>query len=211
MAQATSPRSQQAPCPVVPSARPCLTPTAGGALRADPDRTECYRTGQWCQEAAVLAPAGSRPSIPARFQNRVEAQAQGLPPHDIDAEEAVLGSLLLDSDLLPDVRGILKVSDFYREINGWVYQAIIDQGQGIDQVTVAHHLENNGRMEDVGGAAYLSYLVSCVPTPFHGVYYARVVLEMAQRRLQIHRAGQIAAAAYQGAGMGRSPIDYESE
>ncbi len=124
-------------------------------------------------------------------------------PHDIDSEESVLGCILMawDYEWVAPVYGILKPADFYRERNGWVLDAcyaLKKRGTGIDQVTVAHELAERDKLEDVGGPAYLSYLVSRVPTPFHAPYYAEIVRDCALRRQMIVDAGKLAAEAYQG-------------
>ncbi|MDP2726584.1 MAG: DnaB-like helicase N-terminal domain-containing protein, partial [Dehalococcoidia bacterium] len=82
-------------------------------------------------------------------------------PHDVDAEEAVLGSLLIDSEAILTVSLSLKTADFYRERNGWIYGACLalyEKGEAINQITVAHRLSQDGRLEEIGGPAYLSYL-----------------------------------------------------
>ncbi len=124
-----------------------------------------------------------------------------MPPYDLDAEEAVLGSLLIDSDAIYKITSFLKPEDFFRESSQWIYQACLalgeERGERIDQITVAHELARSGRLEGVGGAAYLSHLVSVVPTSVHVEYYARIVRRLAVMRRLISAAGQIAAIGYE--------------
>jgi replicative DNA helicase len=123
-----------------------------------------------------------------------------LPPHDVDAEEAVLGSLLIDPEAVFEVSLLLKVGDFYRERNGWVYEACLalhERGEAINQITVAHRLAQEGRLESVGGPSYLSYLVSRVPSPLHVAHYAQVVHRTAFMRRLITAGGRIAAVGYE--------------
>ena len=83
-----------------------------------------------------------------------------LPPHDINAEESVLGSILINSEAYIAVSNILKIDDFYREKNKWVYEAIaelFERGEAIDQVTVANELVNQDNLEQLGGSNYLAY------------------------------------------------------
>jgi replicative DNA helicase len=125
-----------------------------------------------------------------------------LPPHDIEAEEAVLGSLLVDSGAIYKITTIIAPGDFYREKNLWVYQACFDlyeRNEAIDQVTVAHELSRAGRLEAAGGAAYLSHLVSNVATSVHIEHYAQIVHRLSVMRRLISAASQIESIGY-GAG-----------
>lgn len=122
-----------------------------------------------------------------------------LPPHNLEAEEAVLGSLLIDPEAIYAIP-LLEVRDFYREKNRWTYAVIQDlhlRGVGINQVTVAHELARQNKLEASGGAEYLSYLVSQVPTSVHIAYYGSIVRNLAQHRLLIGCANQIAAIGYE--------------
>lgn len=121
-------------------------------------------------------------------------------PHDIDAEEAVLGSVLIDPDAIVLIQPVLKPGDFYRERNGWVYGAclaVLADGGGINQVTVAARLDTQGKLEDVGGPAYLSYLISRCATPFHVEHYAGIVADRAIHRRLVEVGGTIAGYGYQ--------------
>jgi len=123
-----------------------------------------------------------------------------LPPHDIEAEEAVLGSLLVDGEAIHKIAIFLKPEDFYREKNLWVYEAcfsLYERNEAIDQVTVAHELGRSGRLEAVGGAAYLSHLVSIVPTSVHVEHYANTVHRLSKMRGLIGASSQIAAIGYE--------------
>jgi replicative DNA helicase len=125
-----------------------------------------------------------------------------LPPHEIEAEEAVLGSLLVDSGAINNIRTVLAPEDFYREKNLWVYQACCDlyeRNEAIDQVTLAHELSRAARLEAVGGAAYLSHLVSNVATSVHIEHYAQIVHRTSVMRRLISAASQIESIGY-GAG-----------
>ncbi|SVD90724.1 uncharacterized protein METZ01_LOCUS443578, partial [marine metagenome] len=88
-------------------------------------------------------------------------QADRLPPHDLSAEESVLGSILIDGLTITQIAGFLSADDFYREINRQCFEVLYDlfqRDEAINQVTVTHELENRGILEDMGGAAYLSHL-----------------------------------------------------
>jgi replicative DNA helicase len=123
-----------------------------------------------------------------------------LPPHDLDAEEAVLGSLLIDPEAIFKVVTLLKVEDFYRDKNRWTYEScwqLYDRKQAINQITVAHELARRQQLEAAGGAAYLSHLVSQVPTSVHVEYYSNIVRRLSVMRQLISASNQIASIAYE--------------
>ena len=122
-------------------------------------------------------------------------------PHDIEAEEAVVGSLLLDGEAVLKVAHFLKPGDFYREKNRFCYEAclaLFGRGEAVNQVTMAHQLALDERTDSVGGTAYLSHLVSTVPTPLHIEHYAIIVSRTAVMRNLIDAAGRISVIGYDG-------------
>jgi replicative DNA helicase len=123
-----------------------------------------------------------------------------LPPHDVEAEEAVVGSLLIDGDAILEINTFLKPEDFFTQQNRWAYEAcrsIYERNEGIDQITVAHELAQRGKLEEVGGASYLSQLISQVPTSLNIEYYARIVSRLSLMRRLINAANRIAAIGYE--------------
>jgi replicative DNA helicase len=125
------------------------------------------------------------------------AQNEKLPPHNIEAEEAVIGSLLVDPEaaILKTVIS-LKPEDFYREKNQWLYEGCVslyERNEAINQITVAQEVARQGKLEEVGGVAYLSHLVSVLPTSVHVEHYAKIVHNLSVMRRLISAAGQIAA------------------
>jgi replicative DNA helicase len=123
-----------------------------------------------------------------------------LVPHNIEAEEAVLGSLLIDPEALFRVSPFLRPDDFYLQKNGWVYEAILslhEQRQPVDFVTLCDDLERQGRLDQVGGAAYVTHLINAVPSAIHVEAYGRIVEQAAIRRRLINAASRIAQLAYQ--------------
>jgi len=123
-----------------------------------------------------------------------------LPPHDIEAEEAVIGSLLVDPDAIFKIATFLVPEDFFDETNQVIYRACLSVHQHnevVDQITVAHELMRQNRLEQIGGAAYLSHLISITPTPLYVEHYARIVSNAAAMRRLIAAAGQIAAIGYE--------------
>jgi replicative DNA helicase len=125
-----------------------------------------------------------------------------LPPHDIDAEEAVIGSLLIDGKAIFKIATFLKQADFYHEQHQWLYGACLtlyQRSEAINQITLAQELERQGKLEACGGAAYLSYLISKTPTPIDIEYYAQIVYRLAISRSLVEAAQQIENIGY-GAG-----------
>jgi replicative DNA helicase len=125
--------------------------------------------------------------------------AEKLPPHDPEAEEAVVGSLLIDGDSMNRVAPLIKTDDFYRDRNRWCFEACLalyHRGDAIDQISVSRELSLRERLDDVGGPAYLSHLVSIVPTTVHIEHFATIVNQTATMRRLIGAAGAIAAIGY---------------
>lgn len=130
------------------------------------------------------------------------SRIERLPPQNIEAEEAVLGALLIDPDAIFRVITFLRPSDFYREKNGWIYDAALalhERREPIDFLTICDELEHRGQLEQIGGPAFITSLINAVPTSVHVEHYARLVERAATRRRLIEAAGQIAALAYQEA------------
>ncbi|MFP3899067.1 MAG: replicative DNA helicase [Dehalococcoidia bacterium] len=125
--------------------------------------------------------------------------AERLPPHDVEAEEAVIGSLLIDPEAVLRVGGV-KGEDFFSETNRLIYEACLalyQRNEAINQITLAHELMREGRLEQTGGAAFLSHLIGKVPTSLHVEYYAQIVSNTAVMRRLIAAAGQIEALGYE--------------
>ncbi|MGQ9890099.1 MAG: replicative DNA helicase [Aggregatilineales bacterium] len=120
-------------------------------------------------------------------------------PHSTEAEEATLGSLLIDPAAAPHVATFLRPEDFYIVKNGWVYKAILALGDKADLLTVAAELARHNLLEEAGGQSYLAQLTCAVPTALHVEVYARQVADAALRRRMIAAASQIAKDAYNNA------------
>lgn len=120
-------------------------------------------------------------------------------PANIEAEQAVLGSILIDADVIGKVAAILSPGDFFRERYGWIYEAVLSlhsQREPIDYVTVLAALEKKNRLEEIGGAAALTELLTVAPTAFYAEHYAKLVKESSRRRQLVSMAGKIAELAY---------------
>jgi len=126
--------------------------------------------------------------------------AEQLLPHDLEAEEAVVGSVLIDGDCFPRIAPLLQPGDFYRERNQLCFAACValfQRDESIDQLTLARELSRNSQLESIGGMAYLSHLVSVTPTSAHSEDYANVVSRTATMRKLIDAASRISAMGYQ--------------
>jgi replicative DNA helicase len=124
------------------------------------------------------------------------------PPHDLDAEAAVLAALLLSSQAFADVGGWLTHAHFYSAANGWIYRAIeaIDADQGrIDIVAVASWLDDRTKLAQVGGRLYLAQLVDATPAVAHVADHALIVVTKAKARAVIARCQRGAAEGYTAA------------
>jgi replicative DNA helicase len=107
------------------------------------------------------------------------------PPHNLEAEEAVLGAMLASGRLLPEVAAVLEEADFYRPAHRTIWRALLrlsDRGQPTDPVTVLGELADSRELADVGGGPFLHTLVEAVPTVANAGHYAHLVADMARRR-----------------------------
>jgi replicative DNA helicase len=107
------------------------------------------------------------------------------PPHNLEAEEAVLGAVLTAGRLLADVAALLEEADFYRPAHRAIWRAMLrlaDRGESTDPVTVLGELDHSGELADVGGGPFLHTLVQAVPTVANAGRYAQLVAETARRR-----------------------------
>lgn len=122
-------------------------------------------------------------------------------PSNIEAEQAVLGALLIDPDTIIKVVPIVHAEDFYLEKHAWIFEAILalhERREPIDFLTVVTELERGGKLNDVGGAAYITALINSVPTAVHVEQYAHIVERTSVQRRLISASGEIAEIAYDG-------------
>lgn len=123
-----------------------------------------------------------------------------LPPNDNDAEEAVLGSLLIDGQTINQIADSLQPSDFYFEQNRIFYSAAIDlfkRGEAINNVTMAQELVRIDKLEAIGGTARLSYLVSVPATSLDIEHYAGIVKRLSISRQLISAGDRISSIGYE--------------
>ncbi len=122
-----------------------------------------------------------------------------VPPHDIEAEQAILGSMLTDKDAVISAMEILKSEDFYREDNKAIYESILNlynRAEPIDIITVKAELEALGKFEQVGGLEYLASLPDKVPTTANAMKYIKIVEEKSTLRTLIKTANEIIELGY---------------
>jgi replicative DNA helicase len=128
-------------------------------------------------------------------------EMQEIAPHTVEAEEAVLGSILMNSEALHTVKPFLFVDDFFLEKNGIVYQALLDlqdRHEAIDNLTVIQELRNTKLLDRIGGAGYIAFLINHTPNSGNAETYARMVEHSAYRRRYIMFATQAANLAWNG-------------
>ena len=120
-------------------------------------------------------------------------------PANLEAEQAVLGSLLIDPDAMIKIASFLRAIDFFREWHQWIYSALLtlhERREPADFVTLVDELERNEQLEDIGGPAYITELINSTPTAIYVDYYARIVERTAILRRLISAAEKIAGLAY---------------
>lgn len=126
-----------------------------------------------------------------------------VPPHSLEAEQAVLGGLLLSPRAFEQVADILVESDFYREDHRLIFRAVRDlndRGRPVDAVTVTEWFEGHGKSEQVDGGAYVTQLASTTPSAANAIAYAQIVREKSILRQLIDAGTEIAASAFQSDG-----------
>lgn len=123
-----------------------------------------------------------------------------IPPQNIDAEQSVLGAILLDREAIYKAMKILQPEDFYREGHKIIYETMLllnESGSPVDLITVSEQLRQQGDLEKVGGVAYIASLAELVPTAANIEYYARIVEEKSLLRTLIHLSTRIAGMGYE--------------
>ncbi|MBI4411510.1 MAG: replicative DNA helicase [Deltaproteobacteria bacterium] len=148
-------------------------------------------------------------------RNAANSQAEVLkakvPPQNVEAERAVLGSILIDHETINKVLEILRPDVFYREGHRKIFAtmiALFEKGEPTDFVTVSNHLQAAGELDFIGGASYLSGLVDAIPSSANVMAYARIVREKAVVRRLIEAAAEIATQGYERGDDADTLMDY---
>src|SRR5512140_3271556 len=137
-----------------------------------------------------------------------------VPPHSVEAEQAVLGGLLLDNSTWDTVADRLRAEDFYRRDHQVIFEAIAElsaRNEPSDAVTLAEYLANKGQAEESGGLAYLAGLARDTPTAANIRAYADIVRERSLLRQLIRVSGEIAGSAYENEGKPAAELVDEAE
>ena len=130
-----------------------------------------------------------------------DIMTDNLPPQNIEAEQAVLGAIFLNTDALADAMEYVEADDFYRRAHQILFQAMVNlnnDGEAIDVLTVQNYLTTNNQLDDVGGVAYIAELATSVPTAANAGYYAKIVEEKSMLRRLISTATNIITQANNG-------------
>ena len=128
-----------------------------------------------------------------------EKEFDKLPPQSIEAEQSVLGSLLLSKKAIIKIADLIKPEDFYRDNHRFIYETMLElfeKNEPIDVLTVSTRLEAKNLLEKIGGSSYLTTLVNFVPTASNVVHYAKIVQRKKMLRDLIEAAYSITQSSY---------------
>lgn len=128
------------------------------------------------------------------------ASIEKLPPQSVEAEQSVLGAMLLEKEAIVKAAEVVRPEDFYREAHRIIYGAILalyERGEAVDLVTLCEELRRQGSLEEVGGASYLTTLANLVPTTANVEYYARIVEEKSLLRQLIRTCTEVVSRCYE--------------
>src|ERR671922_1691791 len=138
------------------------------------------------------------------------AQAAPVPPQNLDAEESVLGAMMLAPGAIGSVSEVLDAGDFYRESHAKIYRAALGlyaRGEPVDAITLVDELEERGELGDAGGRERIHELAALVPATANAAHYARIVREMATLRGLIRAGAEVARLGWERPGDARELVD----
>jgi replicative DNA helicase len=147
---------------------------------------------------------------PAVAQLAQVSQTAPIPPQNLDAEESVLGAMMLSPGAIGAVSEILDAGDFYRESHGKIYRAALAlyaRGEPVDAITLVDELEQRGELEDAGGRSRVHELAALVPASANAGHYARIVREMATLRGLIRVGSEISTLGWERVGEPADLVD----
>ena len=142
------------------------------------------------------------------------AQMERIPPHNEEAEQSVLGAILMDKEVFFDVSEILSAEDFYSKANQEIYAAMLDlyrNGEALDIITVTEALSRRKTLESVGGRVYVAMLSAGVPTTANAVQYARIIAEKSMLRRIISAAGTMTEESFNEALDSQQVLDHAEQ
>lgn len=123
-----------------------------------------------------------------------------VPPQNIEAEQSVLGAMLIEKEAIPKVMEILRDTDFYREAHRVIFNAMLElynKNEAVDMITVTEILKRDNKLEDVGGIAYVTSLANAVPTAANVTHHASIIEEKSILRQLVSVSTQIASMGYE--------------
>jgi replicative DNA helicase len=125
---------------------------------------------------------------------------QRIPPHSVEAEQSVLGAMLLDKEAISAATELISGEDFYREAHKEIFEAIVeiyDKGEPVDLITLTEKLKTRNTLEAVGGITFLTNLMDAVPTTHNVKYYAKIIEDKSLLRRLIKSSNEIISKSYQ--------------
>jgi replicative DNA helicase len=141
-------------------------------------------------------------------------QVERIPPHNLEAEMAVIGSILVDREMMATVTELLLPADFYAIRHETIFAALVqlyEKGEPLDKITLAEELKQRGALEKVGGLPYLTALMDTVPTAASAEFYSKIVREKAALRGLIHAGTQITQIGYESEEDVDAAIDHSEQ
>jgi replicative DNA helicase len=142
--------------------------------------------------------------------NEADLSSHKLPPQNLEAEQSVLGGILIENYAINKVMEVLGADDFYRESHRKIYKALIDlseRDEPADSITLTNELRKNGHLDTVGGASYIASLIDSVPTAANIEYYVKIIKEKAILRKLIQTSTEIITQSYEDRGDVESFLD----
>ena len=143
---------------------------------------------------------------------QIEAQIIGrIPPHSLEAEQSVLGAMILDKEAINTAVEIIRLDDFYKEANKEIYEAIIilfNKNEPVDLITLSEELKRRGTLENTGGVTYLANLSSGVATTANVKYYCKIVEEKSTLRRLIRSCDEVTVKSYEDSDEVSAIIEY---
>jgi replicative DNA helicase len=142
---------------------------------------------------------------------KVDSYIDKLPPQNLEAEQSVLGAILLENNALLKSLELISADDFYRESHRKIFRAMLElseKNEAIDLVTLTEHLSKKNELEEVGGVSYLTSLASQIPTAANVVYHSKIVKEKALLRALLRSSTDIASKVYEDSLEADELLDY---
>jgi len=141
----------------------------------------------------------------------VESQLDRLPPQNIEAEQSILGAILIDNEALPKALEIINSDDFYKQSHRKIFRAMVelfDRNEPIDLITLTDYMKRSDEIDAVGGVSYLSSLVNMVPTAANVKYHSKIIREKGLLRSLLKSATEIASKVYEDNLEAEDMVDY---